>query len=584
MRKLLFWALLITQLLLPVVSYAGDYYVNCTMGSDSTGDGSIGNPWASDEKAFDALDSVDGAHTVHVSGAPCLTEGKGTPGFGGAKAGATITHVCDDAVRCEMRIDATDTLSNVYRHSATATGTNIWMAGANRKAFYFRQDIYGDGRANSGKKRFFTVEADATYEFYDNEILGGVDTFFLTASATANPTTKLFRNYIHGRFTGAGPLYVNGNMYLYANYIDMAVSHAFGVVAVNNGTLGTVRIVNNTFNQATLTDSGTSTITDLVIDNNIFTSDGAVRSVQLNGAITTLTSAKNNLFYNYTPPSPRTAAGYPPTILTGWVDNSYYFNPDFSTIPALNSTSLALCRGNAAYAPATGYNGVAFDPACPTIGAWYPASGTKQHITTNPKQIAFVGDSHSSGRGCTNGSNCYYDDIKKDAEFSGWSIIDMPGAANYMWAVSGILASTAHYMAQDVLQGYKPGKIVLQIGGCDVIIPTDPAIIVQRITNTMNNLVDITGKPHNAIYLGTLSGGLSVDKCRAVEAGVIANSAVTGYRAVNALHKAIKNADWAKTFYFDGIHWNPTGHLFLAEVLKPALLAGAMQEQQQERP
>lgn len=577
MRKLL--AILLLLLSFGGIVYATEYYVNCTSGNDSTGTGAVNAPWKSDGKAHDALDNLSGAHNVHVSGGPCLNEGPGTPGTGGANSGSTITHLCDDNAVCEMRIDSTNSLGYVYRNTSK-TGTNIWQAGANAFPFQFRMDLLGDNSANT-TKYWFDDSAAANYQIYGGEVIGITgQNFFKSASDSLSLTIK--RMYIHGFGVNrpiinarAGTIVFNGN-YLDTSLLDLGQN----VHAITDVTL-----LNNTFYNSPVGDtSGTVTISgSFTYFNNLHLSTATVYGSQFD-TITGTVSTGNNAFYNSAPASPRTNATYPKLALTGsgttaWSDNSYYINPGFNTAPVLLSTSLALCRGNSTTYEATGYNGVAFDSNCPTIGAWYPTGGTKQYLTPTAKKVGFVGDSFTYGSGCTLGTNCYFNRIWSDADFSGWTFSKMPSDATRPWGISGVTAATTLYMAQDMAATDTPKKIALLIGVNDLNSSIANSVVQGRIENTLKNLIDLGWSANDVIFIGTEPQSCTVPtyaNSQTVENAVTTTGDTNGWRSTRLVHKALKDAGWAARVCSDGLHWNDTGHALIAEIVKPALLADAM--------
>jgi len=249
MKKIL---LILTILLAGLTANATDYYI-ATTGNDVTGDGSIGNPWASLYKATSTV--AAGAHTIHVAAGTYIEPNQSVLAEGVSIVGAGVTSVITTAAAHDP----------ILRLTSASEGTN-----GNQSISYLKFD--GDLVANTGIRiyaRSNVIIHDCTFIDmiegairYSGRVMG-TDVIEPTIYATGN---KIYNNIITNcsyswlsgtYYVASGAIGIGGqkDMEVYNNTINSATREGYGIKYFFDGYLKGLKIYNNTITVAPKTHS-----------------------------------------------------------------------------------------------------------------------------------------------------------------------------------------------------------------------------------------------------------------------------------------------------------------------------------------
>ncbi len=540
--------------------YAADYYVNSSIGNDSndgtaaTDQGGGVGPWKTITRSLQEFRLIEGVdHTVYVESGDYFEEGS-VAGLG-VGANGTLTIV---GVNGTPEVKTIEGSSIRPRFDGTVIYKNLYFNGVDFSVLY-------DGP--------FIVFEDC--EFSGNgEISGGT-----------SYTLEFKRCYFHD-FSDA-PVRYFGTESVSFESCFLKNSSQIEPMESNKNSPGSLSIKNNTFYNASLYQYSGSFDT-VTIENNIFYGTVGVGTFFAKANAGSVMNFSNNIFYRTSIDTPRLYTSYDFLDVTGPVSTDdyynentiYYFDPqfDFSNpdIPVLSSTSLAIGRGKDAGVEHD-IEGNSFDnTSLPTIGAWAPSVGEKQFILPTEKKIMISGDSITYGKNASSIDLSYPARIENDPDFSDYSFVKMPGDTERHIGVNAIHALKAHFLVQDFVTSETPSIVTLAIGVNDVLHTSKSAsTIANQINATIDILKDL-GVP-NIIYLGTNLETYSGDAPTIqndIETLVGAHcETVENCRYANLAHKMQKiNAGW-QSIISDTVHPTDHGHAFMAEVLKPQILA-----------
>lgn len=268
---------IIFLLLFASPSLAAVYYVNCTSGDDTTGNGSSGTPWKTMMKAESSASNSD---TVHVAGGTCVEDDATVHCLAAAKA---ITWIADVP-------------TTIQGH---ASGTCVIRANTAQNVSFSGFTIDGDGKTNpvykqgAGRYTFngCTVTGTASGEVFN--MLGGTLTF---SNGTINLTSS-----------GGGLFYLQGatSATITGNTITTTLTNqeilflgSAGTSEFSNNTVtmsGTSpRLVWNGGTVATVVTISGNTATSTVNSNNLvklFSSSGVDQTVTVTNNTFTLLGA-----------------------------------------------------------------------------------------------------------------------------------------------------------------------------------------------------------------------------------------------------------------------------------------------------
>uniref|UniRef100_UPI0012ED0073 SGNH/GDSL hydrolase family protein n=1 Tax=Desulfosarcina cetonica TaxID=90730 RepID=UPI0012ED0073 len=377
------------------------------------------------------------------------------------------------------------------------------------------------------------------------------------------------------------PFYFRGkNLILESNFIE----NCNGLYLTFNSSDINATIKHNTLVNTPLLDGRTNvSYNNVIIKNNILY--GTAPTIRLNN-IEGSWECSHNLQYNTAPSVPRRAADYPVIKINGtgnnvqeFVQNSYYFDPDFTTLPQLNPSSYAIGRAEpneVRYAYNHGGVGAdLFDAALPTIGCWSPVTGSKRSIDSSQNKIALVGDSITYGTGVS-ASDCYAGRLEN-------SILDhvfikMPGDPSRHLGIPGIWSDAAHFLAQEFAIAEEVEKVSLFIGVNDLAYGESVGKVAHQIIQSLRILKDLG--VDNILYPGT---PIMNPDMTSYDASISVEDVVSAYCKTNAIRYAKMSSRFVKINFLSNqaeplydlleTHPNSNGHEVIADYLQPLLIS-----------
>lgn len=531
-----------------------DYYV-ATTGSDTTGDGSSGSPWATINKARGTMSS-SADNTVYIAAG---TYDESYTGSFGPALGYTWVYQAQGAVTIRVAVDSTQP----YCFRSNGAGAQEWRGQSATQKMAF-------DATNSPK-------GSTAYFFYEN-LSATSSLLFEDCSADGNakfvggiggPETVTFRRCHLSNMTSYLGYLVSSELILESCFVDSCTSISCSYNAAGVG----LTLKNCTIVSTTIQDTGASATTPAVTLLNTLFIDC---TLGLSG-VTTLVQGGNAAWKTTTRPAPRTAAYYTEFQFSGTVssvaNDLLWIDPDFdATVPELTTSSLCIGRGVSG-GMSTDIYGATY--ATETIGCHFPSGGTKNYLTPTANHWMLVGDSWTYGTGVVSESARYGNVLEGLLTTKTFQM--MPGDTSRHCGIHGMQASDIVLMASELAQEYTPEVIVFIGGVNDISNGENTDTVTDTIKFGLANLSSLYSSPQ-IIYGGTQiqdadSVSPNTTNADTVETAVHSYWTGLGYKSSRLTYNLQLQTGWNSDtvppglYNVDDLHLNDDGYAWLAGII-----------------
>lgn len=561
--------LVLALLLLAEPALATTYYVDC--GAGAGGDGSVGTPWNTMEAAWAASKTWGaGSHTVNVAATACTIAARTA---GGARAGVDVTWQAASGAQVTLLgsnwcldVDAGGTGTNTFQG---ADGTHRWTW------------LYPAGTTVFGPIEF-DAAGTVTFRYCDLDGSAPTSSAYVYKMDVNGATLTLDRckgTKIRPLLSGTGVGTVNATANYFVNLNATGFSSATAGMTFN--------LYNNTFYGTTtrpkiLTGSAETTYN---VKNNLIVTDAALATswaVAQFDAAPTLTSEANVAWNTNGISNPPNENDFPWTYST--VASTYYpnivayYNPDLGTLPAINSTSMLVGRGEDA-GVAYDYYGTAY--AVPTIGCMFPTGASKTAYAATNNEIAAVGDSTGAEEQST---TTQWTGKLKALLGGSYTWTNLPGAApaKFPCTVGWKLYQGIHGLATYLAVSAHPEFVLFGTGLNDVAGGWDGAEVASQVRAIVADLkrIGVTKQ----IFVGAMAqdgyeddgdcaaiSGVNHTEADATETALAAYCGTDFKCAHIVTDFESVDANWCSYYSVGGggIHPNDAGYARMAALLNP---------------